>query len=72
MNAGVNARVGHNRGQDAERYPAAGQAAPTPVANANADAECPEGHEVELGIATRRANRDVVRLRSGGAGYSAA
>jgi hypothetical protein len=35
---------------------AAGHAAPTPVAKANADAEWPDGHDVERGIATWRAS----------------
>ena len=48
---------GQHRGIDiaapvgtAVRAAAAGDAWPTPVANANAAAVCPEGNEVELGI----------------------
>jgi hypothetical protein len=32
--------------------PAAGDAVAAPVANANADAEWPDGNEVDLGIST--------------------
>ena len=55
MHPGVDARVGHERGERAERDPRGGDAVATPVANAKADAEWPDGNEVERGIATWRA-----------------
>jgi hypothetical protein len=45
--------------------PAAGIAAPTPVAKANAEAECPEGQDVELGISTWRVTGTSCVSRSG-------
>jgi len=45
--------------------PAAGHAAPAPVAKANADAEWPDGHDVERGIVTWRVSGTAAVTRSG-------
>ena len=65
MHAGVDARVGDERRERAERIPAAGDAAETPVVNANADAECRSGNEFDLGISTWRATGSWCVSRSG-------
>ena len=54
MHARVDTRVGDQRRNDAQRDAACGHAALTPLAKAKADAEWPEGQDVERGIATWR------------------
>ena len=63
--ARVYTRVGDRRGQAADGAPTTGIDPPTAPANANADAEWPDGNEVEVGIGTRRASGTPAASRSG-------
>ena len=65
VHACVDARVGDQRGERAQRDGGRWRHWPTPVANAKAAAEWPEGNERELGIRTWRASGTSPARRSG-------
>lgn len=69
VHTGVDARVGDGRGEGGQRYGGRRQDVwPTPVANAQAAAECPKGNERELGIRTWRGSGTSPARRSGVSG----
>ena len=65
MDAGVDPRVRHRRRQEVQPERQRGQVPADAVAKANADAECPDGNDVEPGILTCRAPGTPAPARSG-------